>query len=398
MKEQSKKFSTSETVILVIMSLLIGFVLGDILTSSNSKSYNKTNDEYLQELIDNYEYVIDNYYEEIDKQALVNGAISGMMESLEDPYSMYFNESETDNFSITLKGSYSGIGVQIGKEEDTGYMLISTVFKNSSAANAGIKAGDKVVSIDGVSVVDLTVKEFGDIVKNRDNSEFELEILRDKKTLKIKVKKNEVTLNSVTSEIYKRGNKKIGYIYIGIFAKNTYEQFKNELEKLESENIDSLIIDVRSNTGGYLTAVDSILDLFLNSNQVMYKFDQNGKITTTYGHGDESKKYEIVLLGDSVSASASEVLIAGLKENLNSKLIGEKTYGKGTVQELVKLSDGTQYKITIKKWLTPLGNWINDTKGIEPDIEVKLDSKYYETYEDEDDNQLQKALEYLESI
>ena len=398
MKEQSKKFSTSETVILVIMSLLIGFVLGDILTSSNSKSYNKTNDEYLQELIDNYEYVIDNYYEEIDKQALVNGAISGMMESLEDPYSMYFNESETDNFSITLKGSYSGIGVQIGKEEDTGYMLISTVFKNSSAANAGIKAGDKVVSIDGVSVVDLTVKEFGDIVKNSDNSEFELEILRDKKTLKIKVKKNEVTLNSVTSEIYKRGNKKIGYIYIGIFAKNTYEQFKNELEKLESENIDSLIIDVRSNTGGYLTAVDSILDLFLNSNQVMYKFDQNGKITTTYGHGDESKKYEIVLLGDSVSASASEVLIAGLKENLNSKLIGEKTYGKGTVQELVKLSDGTQYKITIKKWLTPLGNWINDTKGIEPDIEVKLDSKYYETYEDEDDNQLQKALEYLESI
>ncbi len=398
MKEQSKKFSTSETIILVIMSLLIGFVLGDILTSSNSKNYNKSNDKYLQELIDNYEYVIDNYYEEINKQDLVNGAISGMMESLDDPYSMYFNENETDNFSITLKGSYSGIGVQIGKEEDTGYMLISTVFKNSSAANAGIKVGDKVVSIDGTSVVDLTIKEFGDIVKNSDKTEFELEILRDKKTLKIKVKKNEVTLNSVTSETYKRGNKKIGYIYIGIFAKNTYEQFKNELEKLESENIDSLIIDVRSNTGGYLTAVDSILDLFLNSNQIMYKFDQNGKITTTYGHGDESKKYEIVLLGDSISASASEVLIAGLKENLNSKLIGEKTYGKGTVQELVKLSDGTQYKITIKKWLTPLGNWINDTKGIEPDIEVKLDSKYYETYEDEDDNQLQKALEYLESI
>ena len=212
MKEQSKKFSTSETIILVIMSLLIGFVWGDILTSSNSKNYNKSNDKYLQELIDNYEYVIDNYYEEINKQDLVNGAISGMMESLDDPYSMYFNENETDNFSITLKGSYSGIGVQIGKEEDTGYMLISTVFKNSSAANAGIKVGDKVVSIDGTSVVDLTIKEFGDIVKNSDKTEFELEILRDKKTLKIKVKKNEVTLNSVTSETYKRGNKKIGYI------------------------------------------------------------------------------------------------------------------------------------------------------------------------------------------
>lgn len=133
----------------------------------------------------------------------------------------------------------------------------------------------------------------------------------------------------------------------------------------------------------------------MNSKQIMYQFNQNGKITKIYGTGKENKNYEIVLLGDSSSASASEVLIAGIKENLNSKFIGEKTYGKGTVQEMVDLPNGTKYKITVKKWLTPNGNWVNDTEGIIPDIELSLDFKYYETLEDKDDNQLQAAIDYL---
>ena len=185
-------------------------------------------------------------------------------------------------------------------------------------------------------------------------------------------------------------------IYIGIFANNTCDQFKQKLGALEKEKIDYLIIDVRQNTGGHLTSVDGILDIFLNSKQVMYKFEQNKKVTSIYGTGKENKKYEIVLLGDNSSASASEVLIAGLKENLNSKLIGKQTYGKGTVQEMVNLSDGTQYKITVKKWLTPKGNWINDTKGIKPDIDVDLSDKYYETGEIQDDTQLQAAFDYIE--
>ena len=144
-----------------------------------------------------------------------------------------------------------------------------------------------------------------------------------------------------------------------------------------------------------MTTVDGILDIFLNKNQIMYQFEQSGKVTSTYGSGTENKKYDIVLLGDEVSASASEVLIAGLRDNLGSTFIGKQTYGKGTVQELMTLSDGTQYKITVKKWLTPKGNWINDSKGLTPDIEVELDDKYYETYETEDDTQLQKAIEYI---
>ena len=209
------------------------------------------------------------------------------------------------------------------------------------------------------------------------------------------MKKSLVTLSSITSEIYEKNNKKIGYIYIGVFASNTYFQFKDALDELEKEKIDSLIIDVRGNTGGHLTAVDSILDIFLTKNQKMYGFEQNGKKEFIYGTGTKNKNYGIVLLGDEVSASASEVLISSLKENLDVKFFGKKTYGKGTVQEMVSLSDGSQYKITIKKWLTPKGNWINDTEGIIPDKEVELDEKYFETYKSEDDSQLNYAIKYL---
>lgn len=398
-KQIRKIFSTRETILLVLMSLLIGVLIGSLFNNNKIVVQNRDNDDqHLNEFIRNYNYVLDNYYEKIDKEKLINSAIAGMMESLNDPYSMYFNEEETDNFSITLQGSYQGIGIQIAKDEETGYMLITAVFKDSPAANSGLKAGDMIVSVDDISAKDLTASELSSTIKNGDKETYKLKVLRNEEELEITLNKQTVTLSSVTSEIYEENNKKIGYIYIGIFANNTYAQFKEELEKLEKEDIDYLILDVRGNTGGHLTAVDSMLDLFLNEKQIMYKFEQGGKTTPIYGKGTGNKKYGIVLLGDESSASASEVLIAGLRENLGSIFIGKKTYGKGTVQELVTLSDGTQYKITVKKWLTPKGNWINDTKGLVPDIEVELSDKYYETYDDNDDTQLQKALEYIREI
>lgn len=398
-KQIRKIFSTRETILLVLMSLLIGILIGSLFNNSKIVVQNRdSDDQYLNEFIRNYNYVLDNYYEKIDKEKLINSAIAGMMESLDDPYSMYFDEEETDNFSITLQGSYQGIGIQITKDEKTGYMLITAVFKDSPAASSGLQAGDMIISVDDILSKKLTASEFSSIIKNGDKESYKLKILRGQEELEITLNKQTVTLNSVTSEIYEENDKKIGYIYIGIFANNTYTQFKEQLDKLEKKNIDYLIIDVRGNTGGHLTAVDGMLDLFINEKQIMYKFEQNGKITDIYGKGTKNKKYGIVLLGDESSASASEVLIAGLKENLGSIFIGKKTYGKGTVQELVTLSDGTQYKITVKKWLTPKGNWINDTQGIVPDIEVDLDDKYYESYEDKDDSQLQKALEYIRGI
>lgn len=393
---QKKKFTTSEVILLVILALIVGGAIGALLSKTNIITKKMViSNENLKELVENYEYIINNYYDSIDEKELVNSAINGMMESLDDPYSMYFDKSESENFDITLDGSYKGIGIQVGKNEDTGNILVIAVFKNSPASIAGLQAGDEIVEIDGNLCKNYSVEEFSDFVKRGDKDSFKLKILREDIEKEITLERNVVTLDSVTSEIYKKNGKKIGYIYIGIFASNTYYQFKDQLDELEKEKIDSLIVDVRGNTGGHLTAVDSILDIFLTKNQKMYGFEQNGKTTYEFGTGDNSKKYEIVLLGDETSASASEVLIAGLKENLDSKFFGKKTYGKGTVQELVNLSDGTQYKITIKKWLTPNGNWINDTQGIIPDKEIKLDEKYYSSLADEDDSQLMYAIDYL---
>ena len=395
-KQEKKIFSTAETILLVIMSSLIGLSIG-LLFKQNKvvDSSEVVTDQNLKEFIKNYNYIIDNYYEEVDKEDLINNAIAGMMESLDDPHSVYFDENETDSFTISLNGSYEGVGIQILKDEESGNMLITGIFKDSPAAKSGLQPGDVVISIDGSMAKDLTASEFSSIIRNGTKTSYKLKVLRDEEEIEITLKKSLVTLASVTSEVLEEVDKKIGYIYIGIFANNTYTQFKQELDKLEKENIEYLIIDVRGNTGGHLTTVDGILDIFLNKNQIMYQFEQSGKVTSTYGSGTDNKKYDIILLGDEASASASEVLIAGLRENLGSTFIGKKTYGKGTVQELMTLSDGTQYKITVKKWLTPKGNWINDTEGLTPDIEVELDKKYYETYETEDDTQLQKAIEYI---
>lgn len=395
-KQEKKIFSTAETILLVIMSSLIGLSIGLLFKPNKTVDNSEVvTDQNLKEFIKNYNYIVDNYYEEVDKKDLINSAIGGMMESLDDPHSVYFDENETDSFTISLNGSYEGVGIQIFKDEKSGNMLITGVFKDSPAAKSGLQPGDMVISIDDSKAKDLTASDFSSIIRNGTKTSYKLKVLRDEKEIEITLNKSLVTLASVVSEVFEEEDKKIGYIYIGIFANNTYTQFKQELEKLEKENIDYLIIDVRGNTGGHLTTVDGILDIFLNKNQIMYQFEQSGKVTQTYGSGTDNKKYDIVLLGDEVSASASEVLIAGLRENLDSTFIGKQTYGKGTVQELMTLSDGTQYKITVKKWLTPKGNWINDSKGLAPDIEVELDDKYYETYKTEDDTQLQKAIEYI---
>ena len=393
-----KVFSTSETVLLVILSLLIGLSIGYLY--NNTMPNNKKeleNDKYIQEFAKNYNYILENYYKEVDKEALINSAIAGMMESLDDPYSVYINDDEINNFSITLNGSYQGIGVQIIKDPDTGYILVTSVFKDSPASEVGIIPGDKIISIDEKSSSELSVQEFSKLIKNSKKPTYIFKILRDEKEIELTVAKSNITLTSVASETYDIDDKKVGYVYIGIFANNTLSQFQKQLKELESENIDYLIIDVRGNTGGHLTSVHGMLDLFLDKNQIMYQFEQSGKKTAIYGTENEKKDYEIILLGDETSASASEVLIAGLKENLGSTFIGKKTYGKGTVQELVTLSDGTQYKITIKKWLTPKGNWINDTEGIEPDINVELDEKYFKSYDVKDDTQIQEAFKYIKN-
>ncbi len=404
-KKDKKTFRKREVVVLLIITCLCSIVLGVVIggiTGLAAKfnvnlrdSYHVATDKNLKSFVRNYKYIVNNYYEDINKEKLIDNAISGMMKSLDDPYSVYMDENESNSFNISLDGEYKGIGIQIAKDEEKQAMLVMYVFKDSPADKAGLKAGDYIIKLNNKEIKDKSVTEFSNSILKSDKKEFTLTIIRDEEQKDIKVSKNNVVIDSVISEIYERNDKKIGYLYISIFANNTPIQFQKKLKELENKKIDGLIIDVRDNTGGHLTSVEAMLESMLTKNQITYQLKIGKRQIKFYGKAKKNKDYKIVLLGNNNSASASEILISSLMDNLNCKFVGEKTYGKGTVQELVTLSNNEQYKITTKKWLTPKGKWINDTKGIKPTDEIKLDKKYIETHKDEDDNQLNKALDII---
>lgn len=394
MEETQKQFKLSEVIILIIITLIIGFIIGlslfkVALEKKDSIKIN-TNDKELKKFVDNYNYIIDNYYGELDKKELIDNAISGMIESIDDPYTTYIDEQSSNSFSTTLEGSFEGIGVEIVNDSDNNIVVYS-VIKDSPAQKAGIEPLDIIKSINGKSLEGVETSEFVSMVKTSENPVITLEIKRKEEIIKKEIKRERVTITSVESEIIEKQNKKIGYMYISIFANNTYAQFKKQLEELENKGIDSLIIDVRSNTGGHLTAVENILSLFLDSSHIIYQTEDKNGVEATYSNGSITKQYKIVVLTNESSASASEILAATLKEEYGATLVGKHTYGKGTVQELKTLPDGEQYKFTTKKWLTPKGNWIHGT-GVQVDVEVEFNKDYYENPTHDNDKQLQEAI------
>lgn len=400
MKDRSKDFKVQEVVILVLITCIFSFFAGFSFSrmKDNPKVLQKQSDDNstaLQEFIKEYQSIVQSYYGEVDEEKLLSAALKGVLEEIGDDYSVYMDDDDYSNLNLNLEGSYSGIGISIYKDLSTNNMIIASVFENSAADKAGLKENDVILSVDGESVKELTTSDFSQKVLKSSKKQFVLRISRNGKELDIKVSKSGVVIPSVTSKKFEKNGKRIGYLYVSIFANNTSKQFEEELSKLENEGIDSLIIDVRNNTGGHLTTVSDMIDLFMDSDHIAYQLEQNGKRTKVHSGGKENKEYPIVLIANSSSASASEVLIASLKENLGATIIGEKTYGKGTVQELKTLTSGDKYKLTTKKWLTPKGNWVNDTKGIAPDIEVSLSDKYAKNPSDETDDQLQRALEEL---
>ena len=390
-----KQFNLSEVIVLIIITLIIGLILGvsifKVLYDDKGKDYSK--DAYLSKLVDNYNYIVDNYYGELDKDKLVDSAISGMLDSIDDPYTTYIDSNDSNSFNTTLEGSFQGIGVEIVNDSD-GNIVVYRVLDDSPASRAGILSNDIMKSINGQSLEGVSTSEFVSMVRNSEESSFDIAVLRDNSEVNLKVNRELVTLKSVESEIIKKNGKNVGYIYMSVFANNTYSQFKAELESLEKEGIDGLVIDVRSNTGGHLTAAENIISLFLDSSHVIYQTEDKNGVVKAYSHGSVTRDYPIVVLTNEASASASEILAAALSEEYGAKLVGKNTYGKGTVQELKTLPDGEQYKFTTKKWLTPNGTWINGT-GLSVDVEVEFNKDYYDNPVHDNDVQLQTAIETL---
>lgn len=396
----SKKvdFKIYELLILIILIIIVSAFLSYVLTktlSSNVKgsSIFSNKDYNVEEFSEVYDLINDSYYKKVDKKKLINGAINGMLESLGDPHTSYFNESQTENFNEIMNGSYEGIGAEISVDGN-GNVIIVSVFKNSPANEVGLKFGDIIKEVNGKNVKGMNTTEVVTLIKDPSSKTATLKIQRDGKELELKLTKREIVIESVESKIYESANKKIGYVVINTFANNTYEQFKENIEELESKNIDGLIIDVRGNSGGYLHSVTSMLDMFLPKGTISYQIQDKKTVTKYKSNTSESRNYPIAVLVNKSSASASEILAIGLKESYNADVIGTNTYGKGTVQVTKNLKSGGMIKYTIQKWLSPKGNWINEV-GVEPTVKEELDKKYEENPSEDNDNQLQRAIDVV---
>lgn len=387
-ENNNKKFSTVEMVFLVVTTCLVSLYFGTKITYKEVKQSG-----FISEIEKVYDEITTNYYTDINEDDLLSGAINGMTSAL-DKYSTVIDSSNNENFYLTLEGSYSGVGIEISTDNDNNIIIVG-ILSNSPAEKAGLEAGDIIKKIDNIDLADKDYKYVSSYIReNSDKNEYKLEILRNNELLNYDLKKDTVVIKSVASKIIEKENKKIGYIYISIFSNTTVSQFKENLDDLKKQGIDSLIIDVRENSGGHLTTAVGILSELISSEKVIYQIEKDNKKSKFYSLGKKDFEYPIVIIQNSNSASAAEMLSISLRENLNAVVVGETSYGKGTVQELNYLSNGDSYKYTTKKWLSPNGNWIEET-GVVPDVEVELNEEYMNNPTDETDNQLQTAISEL---
>ncbi len=391
--KEKESYSFDEVFSITIFSLLLGVLACfSVLTILNKgKNYFVLSKE-LAKFVDAYDAIVNNYYKEVDKDKLVESAINGMVSSIGDEYTSYSDKDVTDNFNETVNGKYMGIGALIMKSEND--LVIYKIFEDSPSYRAGLKDGDIILKLDDKDTKDMSVNDIASIVKNDGNKEVKLLVKRGEENLDITIVKDMVELPVVSGKVINHNDKKIGYISLSIFSSVASEQFNKELVKLEKEGISGLVIDVRGNSGGYLTTVTDIASYFLKKGDIIYKLEVNDKVTVRKDKTKESRDYPVAVLIDKNSASASEILASSIKESYNGYVVGTNSYGKGTVQQTLVLSDGSMIKYTIEKWLTPLGNWINE-EGVIPTNYVELSSEYLNNPVFENDNQLNKALELV---
>lgn len=332
--------------------------------------------EDLHKVSQAYELILNRYVESVDGKLLIEGAIQGMLSKLEDPYSVYMNEETARQFNQTLESTFEGIGAEVSSVE--GKIVIVAPFKGSPAEKAGIKPNDQILKVDNESVAGLDLYEATQKIRGEKGTKVKLQIQREgiSQPFSVEIKRDEIPLETVRADLKKQNGKNIGYIEITMFSEETAKDFKKELKTLEKQNIEGLVIDVRGNPGGLLSSVEEILQELVTIEKPYVQIEQrNGEKMRYFSELKKNKDYPIAVLIDKGSASASEILAGALKEAENYALIGEKTFGKGTVQQAVPMGDGSNIKLTLFKWLTPDGNWIHK-KGIEPSIEVNQPEIY----------------------
>jgi carboxyl-terminal processing protease len=330
--------------------------------------------------------------DKITDQERVYGAISGLMSSLNDPYSVFFNPEETKSFEEEITGNFDGIGMEVGMKD--GVITVIAPLKDTPAYRANIKSGDKIFKIDKTTTTDLSIEEAIKLIRGPKGTTVTLTIYREgeKQPIEIKIVRDTINIPTLDTEIRKDG---IFVIKLYSFSANSANLFRKAMKQFVESKKDKLILDLRGNPGGYLDAAVDMASWFLKSGKVIVTEDYGNKkapeIFRSKGYNIFTDKLKFMILIDDGSASASEILAGAMQDNNRAKLVGETSFGKGSVQQVIDITPDTILKITVAKWLTPNGNSISE-KGLTPDYPVKITQKDLDA---KIDPQMNKAVELL---
>ncbi|MED3995360.1 S41 family peptidase [Peribacillus frigoritolerans] len=364
-----KKFTFIMGIFLVIF--LTAGITTIALTFGDEKVESLAPDKHaeFEKLYSTYDKIKDDYYEEVDEEKLVDGAINGMIKSLDDPYSAYMDKKEASSFRESISSSFEGIGAEI--QEQDGQIMVVSPIKGSPAEKAGVKPNDIILSVDGKSVEGLTSSEAVLKIRGEKGTKVDLSISRagESEPIKLTIKRDTIPIETVYAEMLDDG---VAKIQVTSFSEHTVQELKTALEEMAKKDMKGLVLDLRGNPGGLLDQAIKMASLFIPNGEVVLQVeDRSGKKQVEKSVNDGELKIPVVVLIDDGSASASEIVAAAVSESADIPLIGVKSFGKGTVQTAQDFEDGSNFKYTAAKWLTPEGNWIHK-KGIKPDITVKL--------------------------
>ncbi len=401
--EEKRGMKTYKVIMLVLLVAFITFILttigmykyftgtgfGKSLVSSSN-----ANNEIANEL-NKYRKIIDKYYlGDVDEEKLKEGAIKGYIEGLGDKYSEYISKEDMEDYMADTTGNFVGIGIYMVQDTKSNKIMVLSPIKGGPAEKAGIQPGDYIISVDDVDYAGDQMSVAANKIKGEAGTTVKIKILRDSETKEYELKREKITVNPVEGKVL---DNNIGYLEFSSFDDGTAEEFKNKYEELQKQGITSLIIDLRNNGGGIVKEALEIADYILNKDDViLYEVDKNDKETVEKSTNDPIINMPIVVLTNGNTASSSEILAGALKDHGKATIIGEKTYGKGVIQQLLTLPDGSGLKITSEEYLTPNKTKINGI-GIEPDEQISLPDtvKNVLNVEEKDDTQLQKAIETL---
>ena len=395
-------YKVYKTVMIIIITAFITFLA----TSAGIYAYvqkgdgkllllNTSETQDIETELSKYRSIIDKHYlGEVNDEDLLEGAIRGYIDGLGDPYTEYISKEEMQEYMEDTLGNYVGIGIYMIKDEKTNRVKVLSPIKNSPAETAGIQPGDLIIAVNGKEYTGDEMTQMSNDIKGEEGTEVILTILRNNESLEIKVKREKIKVNPVESKVLENN---IGYIAFTSFDETTAEDFKSKFEELQKQNIKSLIIDLRNNGGGLVDQAVDIAGYVLDKDSVvLYEVDKNGNEVVEKTTTAPIIDMPIIILTNENTASASEILAGALKDFGKAKTVGIKTYGKGVIQEILSVKDGSGIKITTSEYQTPNRNKINKI-GIEPDEKVELpdDVTSVLNVPEDKDTQLQKAIEML---